>query len=247
MGGGPSCVSSRCVALDGEVADDGERRRLVGGGGRRLELRPEVFRYLGRQVPQAMGEAVLARRARKAGLDRLDDALRAVRDHQQGIAEAAPAHAPKERAHRLGVLLGAGHQVQQDLGAGHSEAPGSQHRLALLPRPDALGNAVHEQVGDLVFAQVSDRELLIVGPQPLADLRLRSARQQQPPTLVPERLLDVAHAQAARQKLYRQVLKRLGDPTGSRGSPPPTLPRQSNGSPASSGVGGVHPISSVSR
>ena len=89
---------------------------LVDGSDPGLELGPEVLRHLGSQVPEAMGEAALTRRAREAGLDRLDDARRTVRDHQQRIAEAACAHVLKEGAHRLRVFLGAGHQVQQDLG-----------------------------------------------------------------------------------------------------------------------------------
>ena len=157
-----------------------------------------------------MGEAALTRRAREAGLDRLDDARSPVRDHQQGIAEAAPAHVLEEGAHRLRVLLGASHQVQQDLGAAHGEAPGRQHRLAPLTRPDALGNAVHEQVGDVVLRQIPLGELLVVRPLPLTDLGHRRARQQQPTALVPESILDVAHAQAPRQKLHRQALERLG-------------------------------------
>ena len=38
----------------------------------------------------------------------------------------------------------------------------SQDRLALLTGADALGNAVHEQIGDVVFAQVPGRELPVV-------------------------------------------------------------------------------------
>ena len=60
-----------------------------------------------------MREAALAGRAREAGLDRLDDAGRAVGDDQQRVAEPAGAHVLEEGGHRLGVLLGAGHQVQQ--------------------------------------------------------------------------------------------------------------------------------------
>ena len=80
---------------------------MVGGSDARLELRPEVFRHLGSPVADTMGEAALARRSREAGLDRLDDARRTVRDHQQRIAEAAPAHVLEEGAHRLSILLGA--------------------------------------------------------------------------------------------------------------------------------------------
>ena len=39
----------------GEIAGDGAGRGLVGGGGPGLELGPEVFRYLGGQVPEGDG------------------------------------------------------------------------------------------------------------------------------------------------------------------------------------------------
>ena len=60
-----------------------------------------------------MRQAALAGRAREAGLDRLDDARRAVGDDQQRVAEPAGAHVLEEGGDRLGVLLGARHQVQQ--------------------------------------------------------------------------------------------------------------------------------------
>ena len=122
-----------------------------------------------------MGETALACRAREAGLDRLDDARRTVGDHQKGITKAAAAHVLKEHTDRLGILLGAGHEVQQHRGAACGEAPGRQDRFPLLTGPDAFGNAVDEQVGDVVFAQVPACKLLVVRPQPLADLRDRRA------------------------------------------------------------------------
>ena len=87
-----------------------------------------------------------------------------IRDHQQRITEAAGSHVLEEGTHRFGVLLGARHQMQQHLGAGCREAPGCQHRLALLSGADALGNAVNEQIGDVVLAQIPGRELLVVRP-----------------------------------------------------------------------------------
>ena len=111
-----------------------------------------------------MRQAALAGRARKAGLDRLDDARRAVGDDEQRIAEPAGAHVLEEGAHRLGVLLGARHQVQEHPGAGGGETPGRHHRLAALAGADALGDAVDEQIGDVVLAQVAGGELLVVGP-----------------------------------------------------------------------------------
>ncbi len=127
-----------------------------------------------------MREAALAPRAREAGLDRLDDPGCAVGDDQERIAEAAGAHVLEERAHRLGILLGAGHQVQQDLGPARREAPGGEDRLAPLPRPDALGDAVDEQIDDVVLTEIARGEVPIVGPQPLAHLRDRRPGEQKP-------------------------------------------------------------------
>lgn len=77
-------------------------------------------------------------------------------------------------------------------------------------RPDALGNAVHEEVGDVECAQIPGNEVLVVCPQPLADLRHRRSGQQQPSRLVLESIFDIAHRKPPRQHLDRQVLKTLG-------------------------------------
>jgi hypothetical protein len=57
-----------------QLARNGAGRRLVGGGDARLELGPEVFRHLGRQVAHPVRQTALALGAREAGLDRLNDA-----------------------------------------------------------------------------------------------------------------------------------------------------------------------------
>ena len=159
----------------GQIAGDRPARRLVGGLGPGLEVRPEVLGDLGGQIAHAMGQAALAGRARKTGLDRLDDARRAVRGDQQGVAQTAAPHVLEEGRNRLGVLLGAGHQCEQHFPALGREAPGRQHRLALLAGPDPLGDAVDEEVDDVVLAQVTGGELLLIGPQPFAQLRDRRA------------------------------------------------------------------------
>ena len=84
-------------------------------------------------------------------------------------------------------------KVRQDLGSATGEAPGGELRLTLLARADTLGDAVDEQIRDVVLAQVSRGEVLVVGPQPLTDLRHRCLRQQQSTGLVFEGILDVAH------------------------------------------------------
>src|SRR5205814_2699548 len=63
-------------------------------------------------------------------------------------------------------------------------APGRQYWLALGARTQPLGNAVNEQIGDLVFAQVALGEGLVILPQPLPKLRYRRLRQQQPAALI---------------------------------------------------------------
>ena len=65
------------------------RRRLIAGGDARLELRPQIGRDLDGEVAHAVGQAALARRARKAFLDRPDDPRRSVADDEQRIAEPA--------------------------------------------------------------------------------------------------------------------------------------------------------------
>jgi hypothetical protein len=52
------------------LARDRSRQRLVAGGDARLELRPQIGRDLDGEIAHAMGQAALARRARKAFLDR---------------------------------------------------------------------------------------------------------------------------------------------------------------------------------
>lgn len=69
--------------------------------------------------------------------------------------------------------------MQQDTLARGAEAPSSEHRLAPLTRTQALGHAIHIEIDDLVFAQITADEVLIIRPQPLpiskAAVRLSSA------------------------------------------------------------------------
>lgn len=111
-----------------------------------------------------MGQAALAGRAWEAGLDRLDDAGCTVTDDQKRIAEPACTQILEEGHDSLGILFRPRHQAQENLLAVRGDAPSGEHRLALLPRPDALGNAVDEEVDDLVLAEITPAELLIVGP-----------------------------------------------------------------------------------
>ena len=60
--------------------------------------------------------------------------------------------------------------MQQDALARRGEAPGRHGRLAPLAGADALGDAVDEEVDDLVLAEVAGREVLIVAPELLAEL-----------------------------------------------------------------------------
>jgi hypothetical protein len=72
-----------------------------------------VLGHLGGEVAHAVREAALAGRAREAGLDCLDDPGAPSETTSSGSPEPAGAHVLEEGAHRLGILLGAGHQVQQ--------------------------------------------------------------------------------------------------------------------------------------
>ena len=87
--------------------------------------------------------------------------------------------------------------------------PGRQHRLAPLPRTQPFGDAIDEQVGNVIFGEIPARKFLVVRPQARTDLRHRGARQQQSSALVAERVLDVAHRKAAGEKLDGQVLQGL--------------------------------------
>jgi hypothetical protein len=61
-----------------------------------------ILVHFGGQVAYAMGEAALPRRARKVGLDRLDDRQRTVADDQEQIAEvtrASPGKTPRPFQH----------------------------------------------------------------------------------------------------------------------------------------------------
>ena len=98
-----------------------------------------------------------------------------------------------------------------------ADAPGRQHRLAGLTRPQPLGDAVDEEVDDAVLGQIAAREPLVFRPQSLGDLAHRCPRQQPPAALVGECILDVARRQPARIKLDRQLLQRLG-PAAERGT-----------------------------
>ena len=124
----------------GELAGDLAARGLVSGRRAGLELGPPIFRHLGRKVAHPVRQAALAGRAREAHLDSFDDTRRTITDDQQGIAEAARPHVLEERGDRLGVLLRAGHQVEEHLAAVEGEPPGGQDRLA--PLPERIRSAI---------------------------------------------------------------------------------------------------------
>jgi hypothetical protein len=63
-----------------------------------------------------------------------------------------------------------GHQVQEHLAAVAGDAPGDEHVLARLAGAEPLGDAIDEQVYDVVLGQVAAGERLVLGPQPFAQL-----------------------------------------------------------------------------
>ena len=78
-------------------------------------------------------------------------ARRPVGDHQQGIAKPAYPHVLEKRPHRLGILLRAGHQMEQNLAAIFANAPGGDHRLTRLAGAQPLGNSIDVEVDDPVL------------------------------------------------------------------------------------------------
>ena len=104
--------------------------------------------------------------------------------------------------------------MQQNASPGRREAPGGHDRLAPLARADTFGDAIDEEIDDLVPAQVSLGEVLVVPPELLAKLGDCGPRQQELTIIGPEGVLDVPHRQAAGQHLDGQLLQRLGPPLG---------------------------------
>ena len=114
----------------------------------------------------AVGRKRVARLMRHAGLrgiSRRKGTRTTTRD-----ARARPA--PKRR-----TWSSATSPPTHPIGSGSPTSPTSPPGLGRGRGPDAFGNAVDEQVGDVVFAQVPACKLLVVRPQPLADLRDRRA------------------------------------------------------------------------
>ena len=125
-----------------EVTGIGPGRRLVCGAGLFTEPGPCVLPGdLGLEIAHAVKQAALALRAREAGLDRLDDAGRAVAVHQQRVAEAVAPHL-EEGGNRLIILLRSRHEVEKKLSSFAGRATGGQNRLAPLARADPLRDAV---------------------------------------------------------------------------------------------------------
>jgi hypothetical protein len=206
-------VGDQAVA---QLAGDRPGRRLVAGPHPFLELRPGGLGHLDHEVAHPVYEAALAGRAREALLGGADDPRRAVGHHQKRVAEAPRPHILEEGAHGLDVLARAGHQVQEHLAAVARDAPGGEHRLARLAGPQPLGDAVDEQIDDVVLGQVAAGERLVLGPQPLAQLADRGPAEQRPAVAGGEHGRNVAGAEPAREQLDRQVLERLGPPLQAR-------------------------------
>jgi len=55
--------------------------------------------------------------------------------------------------------------VEKHLAAVEGEAPGCEHRLAFLARTDPLGDAVDEQVRDVILGEIAALEGLVVLPE----------------------------------------------------------------------------------
>ena len=77
------------------------------------------------------------------------------------------------------------------------------------PGGDPLRDTVDEQVGGVVAAEVAAGERLVILPQPLADLGDRGGEEKRRAVVSTERVLDVAHAEAAGQHLHHKLLPSL--------------------------------------
>ena len=104
----------------------------------------------------------------------------------------------EERPHGLDVLLRARHQPQQRFASVLAD-PLLQDGFPPLARPQPLGVAVHEQIDDGVFGQVTLAEVFVLGPKLRIFFTHRRPRQKLSARIVGERVLDVARRQAARK------------------------------------------------
>ena len=138
-----------------------------------------------------MHEAALAQRPREARLDGADQSRRPVGDDQQRVGQPPALEILEEGRAARRVLLRARRQMQQDLLAVVSDAPGTKHRLPRQAGVQPLGHAVDEQVGDRELAEVPPGEGFVLLPQPLGHLADRRATQDAGPARIPERRFDV--------------------------------------------------------
>ena len=84
-------------------------------------------------------------------------------------------HVLEEGGNGFVILPEADHQAGKDLASPGGEAPGRRHRFTPLARPDPLGDAVDEQVGDVLLALGEPEAVL---SQPFPDLRHRGAGKE---------------------------------------------------------------------
>ncbi len=80
---------------------------------------------------------------------------RAVADYEQRVAQPPGAQILEERPLRLDVLLRSRHQPQKRFTPVLADPPGGQNRFSPLARPQPLGDAVDEQVGNRVLGEIA--------------------------------------------------------------------------------------------
>ena len=73
--------------------------------------------------------------------------------------EPSGAQVLKERSHRLDVLSRTSHQSKQRSAAILADPPGGQHSLSPLTRPQTLGDAIDEQIGDSMLGEIALAEV----------------------------------------------------------------------------------------
>ena len=146
-----------------------------------LETSVSMVYRVRKQLVEEGSEAVLSRKQRATpAVARIFDG-----EKEAKLIALACSKPSKERARwTLRLLENKVVDSGSDIRSCRTMSDRSSAGFALGARTQPLGNAVNEQIGDLVFAQVALGEGLVILPQPLPKLRYRRLRQQQSAVLI---------------------------------------------------------------
>jgi hypothetical protein len=134
------------------LACNGPARRLMGRLRADLELRPDVFRHLGRQVAHAMGQATLPGRSRKANLIAL------MMPERHPKSPAADSFRPRRFMFSKNTVTVSASSLQPVIMCSSTRRPSIVKPQAartgsrLEPGRKTLGDAIDTQIRDLVLA-----------------------------------------------------------------------------------------------